>query len=62
MIKANLIAGRVAIDACTQMIALIGDTDPTTKRLIEDILSIEQEHADELKIGSLSNNFSHLSR
>lgn len=49
MIKANLIAERVAVDAYTQMIALIGDKDPTTKRLIEDILSDEQEHADELK-------------
>ncbi len=49
MIKANLIAERVAIEAYTQMIVLIGDKDPTTKRLIEDILSDEQEHADELK-------------
>ncbi len=49
MIKANLIAERVAIEAYTQMIVLIGDKDPTTKRLIEDILSAEQEHADELK-------------
>lgn len=48
-LKANLIAERVAIEAYTQMIALIGDKDPTTKRLIEDILSSEQEHADELK-------------
>lgn len=49
MIKANLVAERVAIESYTQMIALIGDKDPTTKRLIEDILSTEQEHADELK-------------
>ena len=49
MIKTNLIAERVAIEAYTQMIALIADKDPTTKRLIEDILSNEQEHADELK-------------
>jgi bacterioferritin len=49
MIKANLIAERVAVEAYTQIIALIGDKDPTTKRLIEDILSDEQEHADELK-------------
>ena len=49
MIKANLIAERVAIEAYTQMIALIGDKDPITKRLIEDILSNEQDHADELK-------------
>ena len=49
MIKTNLIAERVAIEAYTQMIAMIADKDPTTKRLIEDILSNEQEHADELK-------------
>lgn len=49
MIKANLIAERVATETYTQMITLIGDKDPTAKRLIEDILSVEQEHADELK-------------
>ncbi len=49
MIKANLIAERIAIEAYTQMVTLIGDKDPTTKRLIEDILASEQEHADELK-------------
>ena len=49
MIKANLIAERVAIESYSQMISLIGDKDPTTRRLIEDILSDEQEHAEELK-------------
>jgi bacterioferritin len=49
MIKANLIAERVAIEAYSQLIALIGDKDSTTRRLLEDILSDEQEHADELK-------------
>lgn len=49
MIKANLIAERVAIEAYSQIIALIGDNDSTTRRLLEDILSDEQEHADELK-------------
>ncbi len=48
MIKANLIAERVAIEAYSQMIALIGDKDSTTRRLLEDILSDEQAHADEL--------------
>jgi bacterioferritin len=48
MIRANLIAERVAIEAYTQLIALIGDKDSTTRRLLEDILSDEQEHADEL--------------
>jgi bacterioferritin len=48
MIKANLIAERVAIEAYTQMIHLIGDKDSTTRRMLEGILSQEQEHADEL--------------
>jgi len=49
MIKANLIAERVAIETYSQIIALIGDKDSTTRRLLEDILSDEQGHADELK-------------
>nr|WP_232834417.1 ferritin-like domain-containing protein [Rhodoferax ferrireducens] len=49
MIKANLIAERVAIESYSQIIALIGDKDSTTRRLLEDILSVEQEHAEELK-------------
>ncbi|CAN5806849.1 ferritin-like domain-containing protein [soil metagenome] len=48
MIRANLIAERVAIEAYTQMIRLIGDKDPTTRKILVDILSQEQEHADEL--------------
>jgi bacterioferritin len=49
MIKANLIAERVAFETCSQIIALIGDKDATTRRLVEDILSDEQGNADELK-------------
>jgi len=49
MIRSNLIAERVAIEAYRQMIALIGDKDPTTRRLMEEILSVEEEHADELR-------------
>ena len=48
MIRANLIAERVAIEAYSQMITLIGDKDPTTRRLIEAILEQEQHHAEEL--------------
>ena len=48
MIRSNLIAERVAIEAYSQMIALIGDKDSTTRRILESILSQEQEHADEL--------------
>ncbi len=49
MIRANLVAERVAIESYSQIIALIGDKDSTTRRLLEDILADEQEHADELK-------------
>ena len=48
MIRANLIAERVAIEAYSQIIDMIGDKDPATRRLLVDILTDEQEHADEL--------------
>ena len=48
MLQANLVAECVAIETYGQMIALIGDQDTTTRRLLEDILSDEQEHAEEL--------------
>jgi len=49
MIRTNLIAERVAIEAYRQMIVLIGDKDPTTRRMLEQILAVEEEHADELR-------------
>lgn len=49
MIQANLTAELVAIEAYSQMVVLIGDKDTSTRRLVEDILSDEQNHADELK-------------
>jgi bacterioferritin len=49
MIRANLLAERVAIECYSQIITLIGSKDPTTRRLIEDILADEQKHAEELK-------------
>jgi bacterioferritin len=48
MIRANLVAERVAIEAYGQMIKLIGDKDSSTRRILEQILSQEQEHAEEL--------------
>jgi bacterioferritin len=48
MIRNNLVAERVAVEAYRQMIALVGDKDPTTRRLLEEILADEEEHADEL--------------
>jgi len=49
MLHADLAAERVAVEAYHQMIALIGDKDPTTKRMLEGILADEEEHADEIK-------------
>jgi bacterioferritin len=48
MIKSNLIAERVAVETYRQMIKLVADKDSTTRRLLEDILADEEEHADEL--------------
>jgi len=49
MIRSNLVAERVAIEAYGQLVALVGDKDPTTRRLLEDILAEEQKHAEELQ-------------
>ena len=49
MIRVNLIAERIAVESYRQMITLIGDEDPTTRRMLIDILTDEEEHADELK-------------
>ena len=48
MIRANLVAERVAVEGYRQMIGLIGTKDSTTRRMLEDILADEEEHADEL--------------
>ena len=49
MVKDDLVAERVAVESYRQMIDLIGDKDPTTRRMLEEILHDEEEHADELK-------------
>ena len=48
MVKANLVAERIAVESYRQMIHMIGDLDSTTRRMLEDILADEEEHADEL--------------
>jgi bacterioferritin len=49
MLRSNLVAERVAVETYRQMIELIGDKDPTTRRLLEAVLNDEEEHAEELK-------------
>ncbi len=53
MIKEDLVAERVAIDSYREMIEYIGDKDTTTKRMLEGILAMEEEHADDL-VGMLA--------
>ena len=48
MIKEDLVAERIAIDSYREMITYFGSDDPTTRRLMEDILAMEEEHADDL--------------
>jgi len=47
-IRENLVAERIAIDSYREIIQFIGDSDPTTRRLLEEILEVEEEHADDL--------------
>jgi bacterioferritin len=49
MIRADLIAERVAIESYRQMIQAIGDKDPTTKIMLTEILATEEEHADDMR-------------
>jgi bacterioferritin len=49
MINEDLIAERVAIQSYTEMIHYIGEDDPTTRRMLERILAVEEEHAEDMK-------------
>ncbi len=48
MIKENLVAERIAIDSYREMINYLGESDTTTRRMLEGILAMEEEHADDL--------------
>lgn len=48
MIKENLVAERVAIESYTEIIRYFGDKDPTSRRLMEQILAVEEEHANDM--------------
>ncbi len=48
MIKENLIAERIAVDHYRELIRYFGDKDPSTRRMLEWILTVEEEHADDM--------------
>jgi len=48
MIKEDLVAERIAIDSYREMVAFLRENDPTSRRLLESILAVEEEHAEDL--------------
>ena len=48
MIREDLVAERIAIDSYREMINYVNTDDPTTRRMLEGILAMEEEHADDL--------------
>ena len=47
-IKENLVAERIAIDSYREIITFLGERDPTSRRMMEEILAVEEEHADDM--------------
>jgi bacterioferritin len=61
MIREDLVAERIAIATYSEIVRWLGNDDPTTRRMIEEILAVEEEHADDLakllaRIGNKSGN------
>ncbi len=48
MIKENLVAERIAIDSYRDIVNYLGTADPTTRRIMEEILAVEEEHAEDM--------------
>ena len=49
MIEEDLVAERIAIDSYREIIHYLGTNDPTTRRVMEEILAKEEEHAEDMK-------------
>ncbi len=49
MIREDLVAERIAVESYSEIIRYLGDNDPTSKRMMEEILAKEEEHADDMK-------------
>jgi bacterioferritin len=48
MIKEDLVAERIAIESYSEIVRWLGNDDPTTRVLIEQILKMEEEHANDM--------------
>lgn len=49
MIREDLVAERIAIESYSEIIRYLADDDPTSRRMMEEILANEEEHAEEMK-------------
>ena len=49
MIREDLVAERIAIESYSEIVRYLGNNDPTSRRMMEEILASEEEHADDLK-------------
>jgi bacterioferritin len=49
MIREDLVAERIAIESYNEIIRYLGENDPTSRRIMEEILAKEEEHADDMK-------------
>jgi bacterioferritin len=49
MIREDLVAERIAIESYAEIVRYLGDRDITSRRMMEEILAMEEEHADDLQ-------------
>ena len=49
MIRADLVAERIAVESYNEIIRYLGDDDPTTRTMMEKIMANEEEHAEDMK-------------
>lgn len=49
MIKEDLVAERIAVESYGEIIRFLGNDDPTSRRLMEEILAKEEEHAEDMR-------------
>ena len=49
MIREDLIAERIAIESYSEIVRYLGENDPTSRRMMEEILAKEEEHAEDMK-------------
>ena len=49
MIREDLVAERIAVDSYGEIVRFLGDRDITSRRMMEEILAVEEEHANDLR-------------